>query len=88
MRPNFQAKVGIGFAIAWLLVSCSEQPADKSEFTDAQRDEIGDIAGDAAGDSIADDETILELEKRLDEKNSEIQELEERLDEIEQRLKM
>jgi len=36
-------------------------------FTDAQRDEISDIAGDACADEITDDETIANLESRVAE---------------------
>lgn len=55
-----------GFALALVLAGCSDNQL-KSEFSDAERDEIGDIAGDAAGDAIADDDKIRELEGRIDD---------------------
>jgi len=87
MRSNSRALIGVGVAFTFLLGSCAQEPADKSEFTDAQRDEITDIAGDAAGDA-AGDEKILKLEKNIEEKDEKIQEIERRIDEIEQRLAM
>jgi hypothetical protein len=88
MGPNSRAFIGAGVAFTFLLGSCGQETADKSEFSDAQRDEITDIAGDSAGDAIADDEKILELEKNIGEKDEKIQEIERRIDEIEQRLGM
>ena len=88
MRPNSGALIGVGVAFMFLLASCAQESADKSEFTDAQRDEITDIAGDAAGDAVADDEKILELEKNIEEKDEKIQEIENRISEIESRLNM
>ena len=88
MGSNSRALIGVGVAFTFLLGSCGQEPADKSEFTDAQRDEITDIAGDAAGDAIADDEKILELEKNIEEKDEKIQEIESRISEIESRLNM
>ncbi|MFM9899011.1 hypothetical protein [Sphingorhabdus sp.] len=60
MGSNSRDLIGLGVALTFLLGSCSRESGDKSEFTDAQRDEKTDIAGDAAGDAIADDEKILE----------------------------
>ncbi|WP_295443289.1 hypothetical protein [Sphingorhabdus sp. EL138] len=88
MGPNSRALIGVGLAFTFLLGSCAQDSTDKSEFTDAQRDEITDIAGDAAGDAIADDEKILELEQSIEEKDQKIQEIEGRIYEIERRLEM
>lgn len=66
MRPISQAKFGIVVALALLLASCREEPSDKSAFTDAQRDEITDIAGDVTDDEISDNGKILELEERIE----------------------
>ncbi len=88
MRPNSQARVSIGVALALLLGSCGEGPKDKSAFTDSQRDEITDIADDVLDDAIEGNAKILELEKKVGEKDQEIQELEGRINEIEQRLKI
>lgn len=51
---------------ALALASCSND-AFQSEFSDAERDEIGDIAGDAAADAVADDDKVRELEGRIEE---------------------
>ena len=65
MRLTSKAKVGIGFALALLISSCSEEPSDKSAFTDKQQDEVTDIVDDAVDDSIEGNEKILELEERI-----------------------
>lgn len=85
MRLTKHAKVEISAAMLFLLASCN---SDGNKFSDAQLDEITDVAGDAAGDAIADDEKILELEQSIEEKDEKIQQIERRIDEIEQRLTM
>lgn len=57
---------------ALALASCSNDPF-KSEFSDAERDEIGDIAGDAVGDAVADDDKVRELESRIEELELQLQ---------------
>ncbi len=47
MRLNLHARIEITLAIALLLGSCGSE----NKFTDAERDEISDIAGDGTVDS-------------------------------------
>jgi hypothetical protein len=65
MRLNLHAKIEIAIVAALLLGSCASDPY-KSEFSDAERDEIGDIAGDVAGDVIGEDDKLRELEGRIE----------------------
>lgn len=58
-------KIRMLAVVALALAGCSDDPF-KSEFSDAERDEIGDIAGDAAGDAVADDDKVRELEGRIE----------------------
>ena len=84
MRQISQAKFCIGFALALLVVSCGEGRSNESEFTDAQRDEITDVADDVADDSIEGSlAKIQELEQRIYQQDSKIQELETRLSDLE-----
>ncbi len=84
MRQISQAKFGIGFALALLVVSCGEGRSNESEFTDAQRDEITDVADDVADDAIEGSlAKIQELEQRIYQQDSKIQELETRLSDLE-----
>lgn len=84
VRQISLAKFGIGFALALLAVSCGEGRPNESEFTDAQRDEITDLADDVADDAIEHSLVkIQELEQRISEQDSKIQELETRLSDFE-----
>ena len=65
MRLNLHARIEISLALALLLGSC-DNGEFHSKFTDAERDEIGDIAGDAAGEAIADDSKVRDLEGRVE----------------------
>jgi hypothetical protein len=65
MRMNLHARIEIAIGLALLLGSCGSSEF-KSQFSDAERGEIGDIAGDVAGDVIGEDDKIRQLEGRID----------------------
>jgi hypothetical protein len=85
---NQLAKIKVSFVAGLLLVSCGQSSELNSKFSDAERDEIGDIAGDIAGEAIAADGKIRELEEKIEADEDQIQELESRIAEIEQQLSM
>ena len=64
MRLNLHARIEIAIIAMLLLGSCGSE-SYRSEFSDAEMDEISDIAGDACADAIADDETIADLQSRV-----------------------
>lgn len=59
MKFTIHAKVEVAIVAALLLGSCS--------LTDAQKDEVGDIAGDVAYDIVLEHEKITDLESRVSE---------------------
>jgi polyhydroxyalkanoate synthesis regulator phasin len=62
--------------IAILIGSCSQQ-----KFSDKQRDEISDIAADVADASVNESAKVAELQSRVDNLESEIEDLKSRLGE-------
>lgn len=64
-----------------LLCSCG----DGNRFSDAERDEISDIAGDAAdvGAAITDDPTIAEMQNTISELEEEVQRQADRIEVLE-----
>ena len=64
-KLSLHARTEIALAALLLLGSCSGDGYD--QFSDAERDEIGDVAGDVAYDIVLEHEKIQALESRLSE---------------------
>ncbi|WP_234180301.1 hypothetical protein [Sphingopyxis sp. NFH-91] len=64
----------ITMLLALALAGCSG-----GSFSDAERDEIGDIAGDAASAAVSEDESVQELKDKVDELELRLQDVEARL---------
>ena len=52
---------------ALVLAGCGDDAAFKHEFTDAERDEIADVAADTAYDTVLEHEKVQDLESRIAE---------------------
>lgn len=65
-KLSLHARTEIVLAAALFLGSCSGN-GPSYRFSDAERDEIGDVAGDVAHDIVLEHEKIQELETRLTE---------------------
>lgn len=63
-KPSLHARTEIVLAVALLLGSCSSGGYEY-QFSDAERDEIADVAGDVAYDTVLEHEKVKELERRL-----------------------
>ena len=64
MRLTIHARIEIGAVLLLLLASCS---SSGNQFSDKERDEIGDLAGDVAFNTVLEHETITDLEGRVSE---------------------
>ena len=70
-KLNAHARIEIALVTALLLGSCSSDDIEY-QFTDAERDEISDVAGNVAYDIVLEHEKVIELENRVAEIESKL----------------